>query len=119
MLDFIFSFRLYLTFNYYSQFCPLSEIGLDRRGFAYSRNFLDIKHKQNCIVPYAEIKLTTTTTTSEKLLTITIYTITFSNGNPAAAAAGMAGTGINCVADAIAASADSNDYIIVSFHFII
>ena len=47
----------------------------------------------------------------------TIYTITFSNGGVAADAVAMGGAGTSCVAETtIAASMDSNDYIIVSFH---
>ena len=50
----------------------------------------------------------------------TIYTITFSNGGVAADAVAMGGTGTSCVEEtAAAATMDSNDYIIVSFHFII
>ena len=44
-----------------------------------------------------------------------LYKITFSNGQSAAAVA-KGGVGPNCMATA---AADSNDYVIVSFHFTI
>ena len=55
----------------------------------------------------------------KNILTFTIYTHTFSNGATAAAITPMASLGTQCVADSIAASADSNDYIIVSYKFIV
>ena len=59
-------------------------------GFAYDRDFLKITNHH-------------------------LNNITFSNGGSAAALA-MGGAGVTCE---LTAAADSNDYIIVSFHFII
>ena len=55
----------------------------------------------------------------KNILTFTTYTHTFSNGATAAAATPMAGVGVQCVEDAAAATADSNDYVIVSYNFIL